>query len=130
MFNRIANSTNPYQGNSKKVLCVCSAGLLRSPTLAWMLSNDPYNFNTRAAGVNADFALIPMDEVLISWADLIVFVEPQVERLAKMWFTDQLKNKTIYTLNLPDKFPFKHPELLQLAKKQFDDAVMINSHVS
>lgn len=28
--NAMGNAANPYQGNYKKVLCVCSAGLLRS----------------------------------------------------------------------------------------------------
>ena len=50
LMNRLGNSKNPYQGDFKKVLCVCSAGLLRSPTAAWVLSNAPFNFNTREIG--------------------------------------------------------------------------------
>ena len=56
-FNKLANTRNPYQGTSKRVLCVCSAGLLRSPTIAWILSNPPFNFNTRAAGVSLEYVL-------------------------------------------------------------------------
>ena len=47
-MNRLANTQNKYQGKYKKVLCVCSAGLLRSPTAALVLSQEPFNFN----GVN------------------------------------------------------------------------------
>lgn len=50
VMNRIANASNKFQGSYKRVLCVCSAGLLRSPTAALVLSKDPYNFNTRACG--------------------------------------------------------------------------------
>ena len=53
LMNRIANSTNPFQKDYKRVLCVCSAGLLRSPTAAYVLSQAPYNYNTRAAGLTA-----------------------------------------------------------------------------
>ncbi len=62
-FNRLHNMRNPHQGSNKKVLCVCSAGLLRSPTLAWILSNEPFNFNTRAVGTSSEYALIVLDEV-------------------------------------------------------------------
>ena len=60
-MNRLANTHNPYQGDFKKVLCVCSAGLLRSPSTAFVLSQDPFNFNTIAAGINEDYALIVVD---------------------------------------------------------------------
>ena len=57
--NRLHNATNPYQGSYKKVLCVCSAGMLRAPTAAVVLSRPPYDFNTRAVGTDLGTALIP-----------------------------------------------------------------------
>mgnify|MGYP007090120654 CR=1 FL=1 len=48
---------NPYQGTAKRVLCVCSAGVLRSPTLAHLL-NRKYQFNTRAAGLSTEYAVV------------------------------------------------------------------------
>ena len=48
--------SNEYQGDYKRVLTVCSANMLRSPTIAHVLSAEPYNFNTRSAGT-AGFAL-------------------------------------------------------------------------
>ena len=70
-MNRLFNCSNPYQGKAKKVLCVCSAELLRSPTAAVILQQE-YGYNTRAVGVEDSFALIPIDDVLIEWADEIV----------------------------------------------------------
>jgi predicted protein tyrosine phosphatase len=74
-MNRLGNCTNPYQGNTKKVLCVCSAGLLRSPTAAVVLSQEPFNYNTRAAGISTDYALVQVDDVLVTWADEIVCMD-------------------------------------------------------
>ena len=72
-LNQLANVGNPFQGKAKKVLCVCSAGLLRSPTLANVLHRQ-FGFNTRAVGYCQEYALIPISQALIWWADEIVFV--------------------------------------------------------
>ncbi len=71
--NQRGNVNNPYQTGAKRVLVVCSAGLLRSPTGANVLHKE-FGYNTRAAGSSEDFALIPVSEALICWADEIVFV--------------------------------------------------------
>lgn len=110
------NIKNPFQGDRKKVLCVCSAGLLRSPTVAWILSNEPFGYNTRAAGIDTDHALIPVDDALINWADTIVFVEPEVAERAKRVF--DIPETRLVCLNLPDMYPFRDPELVELATDQ------------
>ncbi len=74
----MGNVGNPYQSDFKKVLCVCSAGLLRSPTAAWVLSRDPWNFNTRAVGYSEEYALVVLDVVQLAWAnDVVVFDKTQ-----------------------------------------------------
>lgn len=117
--NRIHTADNPYQGANKKVLCVCSAGLLRSPTAAWVLSNAPYNYNTRAAGIEESYALIPVDQVLLRWADEVVCMTKQHEQLIRMNFPDS--EVPVVVLGIPDNFPFKDPELIKLIRKQYDD---------
>jgi predicted protein tyrosine phosphatase len=72
--NRMHNLANPYQGEAKKVLCVCSAGLLRSPTAASVLHNE-FGYNTRAAGTSKEYALIHADEALLTWAEEIVCMD-------------------------------------------------------
>lgn len=115
-MNRLANCRNRFQGKTKKVLCVCSAGLLRSPTAAHVLSGEPYNFNTRAAGLNKEYALVPVDEVLIEWADEIVVMEK--------WMAEEIEaiEKPIIVLDVPDKFPYRDPELVALIKQRYDEA--------
>ena len=109
------NSKNPYQGKYKRVLCVCSAGLLRSPTTALVLSQEPYNFNTRAVGLDVSHALVPVDDVLIEWADEIVcMTHEQAIRLSAM--TD----KRILCLNISDSYPYRNPKLIKRIKKNYD----------
>ena len=121
-FNRIANLRNPYQGNEKKVLALCSAGLLRSPTVAWVLSNPPYNYNTRAAGTETDYALIPLDDALIEWADEIVCVNPNNTNTLKWWAEQNdvdLTGKLIVTLDIPDQYRRRDPKLVAIIEKQY-----------
>ena len=121
-MNRIGNVGNPNQGKFKRVLCVCSAGLLRSPTAAWVLSQEPYNFNTRAAGAVEDFALIPVDEVLLTWAKEVVCMSPSHadivrELLDALELYDPPK---VICLDIPDQFCYRDPELVELIKKRYD----------
>lgn len=122
--NRLHNSTNPYQGSYKKVLCVCSAGLLRSPTAAWLLSQPPYNFNTRAVGVSVEYALIPICVVTMNWCDeIVVMDENQRDRVVDMFHDKVLhfKNKKFVVLDVEDRYPYRSPELLALIKKRYDE---------
>ena len=83
--NRMHNLSNPHQGKAKKVLCVCSAGLLRSPTAANVL-HEAFGYNTRAAGVNKEYALIPVEEGLLVWADEVVCMEQEHADYINMTF--------------------------------------------
>lgn len=122
LMNRLGNATNPHQTMVPKVLTVCSAGLLRSPTAANVLHKE-YGYNTRAAGATEEFALIPVDEVLLTWADEIVCVEPRVyDALRTEQYLPILEEKRVIVLNIPDKFEWGNPELEELILKQYSDA--------
>jgi predicted protein tyrosine phosphatase len=108
------NCKNPYQGKAKKVLCVCSAGLLRSPTAAVLLAKE-YGYNTRSAGIDSGHALIPVDNVLIHWADEIVCMNEQQAYLIKCDIKHgDLQDKPIIVLNVPDNFGYMDPKLQEL----------------
>lgn len=123
-INRLHNCSNPYQGKARKVLCVCSAGLLRSPTIAWVLSNAPYEHNTRSAGIH-DYALVQVDPVLIEWADEIVFAERGIftEFLSRKEWEEDSIGKDMTVLDLPDRFAFKDPELIKLIEQQYKESL-------
>ena len=119
-MNRLANAHNIYQGQYKRVLCVCSAGLLRSPTAAWVLSQDPYNFNTRAAGLTKEFALIPVDRVLLHWADEVVCMSAE----QAVQVRDMLEeDKPIVVLEIPDIYGYRDPELVEAIRTKYDEAM-------
>jgi predicted protein tyrosine phosphatase len=124
-MNAIHNARNPNQGKHYKCLCVCSAGVLRSPTAAEVLSRDPWNFNTRAVGLLEDFALVPISTTLIQWADIIVVMEYSQKEFIEMNADEALHDdwgnkKKIYSLNIPDEFEFRDPELIRLIGERFN----------
>jgi len=94
------------EGNFRRVLCVCSAGILRSATIAWVLSNEPYRCNTRAVGLG-DYALIRVTPQLLQWADEIVCADKeQYDAITRM--TD----KPVHCLHISDQYDFRSPELV------------------
>lgn len=126
----IANAANMYQGKFKRVLCVCSAGLLRSATAAVILSQEPYNFNTRTCGVES-YALIPISMPLIAWADEIVCMGGE-EHAAKVrnhpYFKFRLQGDDapkLIILNIPDRYAYRNEELIKLITKGYNDVAIM-----
>ncbi len=114
--------SNSFQGDYKRVLTVCSAGILRSATAAHVLCGDPWNCNTRNAGT-ASYALIPVTEDLLMWADEIVCMESEhaihVRDKMMEWM---IPEKRIITLNIEDIYDYRNPELIQLIKDGYEAA--------
>lgn len=63
---------NSSQTNARRLLFVCSVGMLRSPTAQMVASSQGYN--ARACGSAVNIALIPLSCNLINWADHIIFM--------------------------------------------------------
>lgn len=118
LMNRLSNVKNIYQTPAKKVLCVCSAGLLRSPTAANVLHKE-FGYNTRSAGCVKEFALIPVDEVLVEWADEIVCMEDVHAEIVKE--LPGVEEDNIKVLNIPDMFRWNDEELQKEIIKAYKD---------
>lgn len=116
--NQLGNTTNPYQGPAKKVLCVCSAGLLRSPTMAQVLANTK-GYNTRACGTSQDYALIPITEALLFWAEEIHLVKDE-EAPVKAYLNDVGFTRKMVIYDLPDIYSRNDPELIRLINEIID----------
>ena len=125
-MNRLANTKNRFQTEAKRVLCLCSAGLLRSPTTANVLHQE-YGYNTRAAGVADEYALIGVDPVLLEWADEIVCVEKEVFLTLQAEWNDLIKHKKIVVMHIPDQYEWNDPALRAFIKKQYDDVTIMES---
>lgn len=120
-YNQLQNVSNPYQNPAKRVLCVCSAGLLRSPTLANILQQKPYNFNCRAVGVDAGHALIPVTEALLHWADLVIAVDSFTARSVKHLYNDfniSEADLPLLAMNIPDQYARMDKKLIAAIKKE------------
>lgn len=112
--------SNQYQGNYKRVLCVCSAGMLRSPTIAHTLSAEPFNYNTRVAGT-AHYALTSVTDDLLQWADEIVCADKEhaiYVRARLMGLGEHIDPKVI-CLNIPDDFAYRDPVLVELVVDRY-----------
>lgn len=112
--------SNSYQGNYKRVLTVCSANMLRSPTMAHVLSAEPYNFNTRSAGTS-DFALIPVTNDLLMWADEIVCADSEHTTVINKMLQKLDIDKSLINLRIPDVYEYRNEGLIDLIKLRYDD---------
>lgn len=121
--NRRGVINNSAQKDYKRVLCVCSAGVLRSPTLAVILAGEPFNFNTRAVGANPEYALIPLDKGLIMWANEIVvmddFHQHAVNQMQHELAADSdgmydFEYRKVHCFNVEDDYDYRDPELVRI----------------
>lgn len=108
---------NPYQGKDKKVLFVCSAGILRSATAARMYA---HKYNTRCAGTGKGYALVYLSERLMDWADEIVFVHPNNWDQANMEFDLRPYQEHIKVLEVPDQYEHNDPALRRHFEEQYE----------
>ena len=113
------NAHNMSQGTTKRVLTVCSAGLLRSATLANFLTKE-YGYNTRNCGTVEAYALIPISEVLCHWADEIVFVNKENYEMVKDEIEGFNMTNRCKILDIPDIYNFNDPELIKICKEQYE----------
>lgn len=123
--NRLWNCKNEWQGDDVRILCVCSAGLLRSPTLARWLHRNFENVNTRAVGTSEDHALIPVDGVHLRWADVIMCADEHNFNFIKEALKVSNSDKEVHCLSIPDNFGFGNKELEDLIAAKFEDLMSI-----
>lgn len=119
MFEAKSPYNNPYQGRDKRVLFVCSVGMLRSATAARIYAK---KYNTRAAGADQVDALIPVTSELIAWADEIVFVNQyNRDEVDKFFDLENIgKTKKIKVLDIPDQYPHMDPQLIAAFEEQYE----------
>lgn len=120
IFQLSAPYDNPYQGKDKRILFICSAGILRSATAANIYGNK--GFNTRSAG-SSPLALVPLTVNLIAWAQKIVFVNAENYNEALQTFDDSWAKQKLLdavVLDIPDQFPYKDPTLISLLETSLE----------
>lgn len=123
--NQLNNAINGYQGKARRVLCVCSAGVLRSPTAAYVLNRE-YGHNTRAVGLEQDYALIPVSEALLVWADEVVTMSAQqrkevIELIDLLPVDHQALKGRIQSLGIDDDYDYGDKTLERLILDKYEN---------
>lgn len=123
-MNQLWNCKNTNQGDEKRVLTICSAGILRAPTAAFVIQ-EAYGFNTRAAGIVSEYSLIPVTEVLVHWADEFVFMDiDHLEYFERLFSHDAVAKAKIsdghwQVLYVPDDYPRMDKRLVSMIKEKY-----------
>jgi predicted protein tyrosine phosphatase len=98
-----------------KVLFICNQNRHRSPTAAEVFRG---KFETRSAGLYSDK---PVSAKELAWADVIVVMEEEQRVELSKRFPELVLKKKIISLNVPDTFFYKQPELIELLKRKEEE---------
>jgi predicted protein tyrosine phosphatase len=96
----------------KRLLFVCSRNRLRSPTAEQVFSTWE-NVEVASAGLAAD-AETPLTSGLVAWADIIFVMEKAHRSKLSAMFKRSLNGQRIVCLNVPDRYEFMEPALVNL----------------
>lgn len=119
--NQMGNAMNFSQGSTKKVLTICSAGLLRSATMQNYLISK-YGYNVRNCGTARDFALVPISEALLYWADEIIFMNGEnFVDIEDQWDESLIRSTTrVISMCIQDTYGFNDSRLLEEIERQYN----------
>jgi predicted protein tyrosine phosphatase len=98
----------------KHVLFVCGRNRLRSPTAEQVFAAHP-GLECASAGTNPD-ADNPLTTELVEWADLIFVMEKTHRTKLVARFGRHLAATRIVCLDIPDRYGFMDPALVDLLK--------------
>lgn len=95
----------------QKVLFVCSANVLRSPTAEEVFRGDA-DLEVSSAGTDED-AECPVSEEIVEWADTIVVMEHHHRRKLEERFPEEMRGKEVVVLNISDNYERMDPVLVR-----------------
>jgi len=98
-----------------RVLFICSRNRLRSPTAEQVFAAP--GIETDSAGLASD-ADCQLSAEQLEWAELIFVMEKQHRVKLQQRFAASLRGKKLVCLDIPDRFEFMQPELIELLQKK------------
>lgn len=105
-----------------KVLFICSRNRFRSPTAETIFSGQE-GLEVSSAGT-ADDAEHPVSADLIDWADFVFVMQGVHRKRLNNRFGVLLRAKPVVVLDIPDRYKYMDPELVQLLKQK------VSSHLA
>ncbi|OOG57899.1 low molecular weight protein tyrosine phosphatase family protein [Rhodanobacter sp. C03] len=100
----------------RRVLFLCSRNRLRSPTAEQVFGAWP-GLEVDSAGLAEDAEVVLTAEQ-VDWAELIVVMESSHRRRLQARHGARLKGKRVICLDIPDRYDFMQPELVDLLLKR------------
>ena len=98
----------------QRLLFICSANKLRSPTAEQVFSEYP-DIEATSAGLNHD-AADPLTAEYLEDVDIVFVMERTHRNKLSKKFRPYLKSVRIVCPNIPDEFEYMQPELITLLK--------------
>ena len=98
----------------QRLLFICSANKLRSPTAEQVFSEYP-DIEATSAGLNHD-AADPLTPEHLEDIDIVFVMERTHRNKLSKKFKPHLKSARVICLNIPDDFEYMQPELITLLK--------------
>lgn len=100
----------PFFCLKTKLLFICSANQGRSPTAESLFKDHP-RYEARSAGTEQG-ARIKVTTGLLGWADRIFCMEKKHADRLRARFPEELADKSLVILRIPDDYRFMDPELI------------------
>lgn len=92
------------------ILFVCTKNKWRSPTAEQIYKDYP-NLDVRSAGISSS-ARKPINSSDIQWANIIFVMENKHKQYLHQQFRNQLNNKVLIVLDIPDDYQYMDAELI------------------
>lgn len=99
----------------RRVLFICSRNRLRSPTAENVFRGPDIETDSAGLAPDADYVL-SVEQV--EWADLIFVMERQHRVKLKQRFPASLQGKKVVCLDVPDRYQFMQPELVEMLQQK------------
>jgi predicted protein tyrosine phosphatase len=99
-----------------RALFLCSRNRLRSPTAEQVFSSWP-DVETDSAGLASD-AVTPVETEQLEWAEVLFVMERRHKAKLMKKFGRYLNGKRIVCLDIPDKYDFMDPELVEQLERK------------
>jgi predicted protein tyrosine phosphatase len=99
-----------------KILFICSRNRWRSPT-AEAVFRDYKGLETDSAGLDSEAEVSLCSEAL-EWADIVFVMEQTHCNKLSKHFQPWLKGKRVVCLDIPDKYHYMDPALVELLKRK------------
>jgi predicted protein tyrosine phosphatase len=105
----------------KNILFVCSRNKWRSLTAETIYKNSS-EYNVKSAGTE-DSARIKINSKLIIWAEIIFVMEKKHKEKILEKFSNEISNKKIIILDIPDIYKYMDKELIEELKTSISEYI-------